>query len=210
MRVDYRELRTDRLLLRSPREGDAPELFESFGADPEVTRYLTWRPHSTIADAEAALSVRLERLASGIEYSWIIELHESRRLVGVISIWLEGDAAELGFVLARSCWNQGLATEAVLTVRDWALASPEVSRVWATCDLENRASARVLDKAGFTNLGPFEREIVRPNLDPRPRPSLLFSLVKNQPNKPVQPPRAAEPIGKRARAVAVRAADRQR
>jgi RimJ/RimL family protein N-acetyltransferase len=209
MAVHYRELRTDRLLLRSPRQGDAPALFVAFGADPEVTRYLTWRPHN-IADAEAALNARLERLASGIEYSWMIELHEPRRPVGIISAWLEGDAAEVGFVVARSCWNQGLATEAVLTVRDWALASPEVSRVWATCDLENRASARVLDKAGFTNLGPFEREIVRPNLDPRPRPSLLFSAVKNQPNKPLQPTRPRSRTDNGSRRRAARAAERRR
>jgi len=94
--------------------------------------------------------------------------------VGVISAWLEPGAAELGFVLARRHWNRGLTTEAVLSVADWALASPELSRLWATCDLENHASARVLEKAGLTNLGLCERQIVRPNLGPGPRPSLLF------------------------------------
>jgi RimJ/RimL family protein N-acetyltransferase len=175
MRLEYRELRTDRLLLRRPREGDAAAVFESFGADPEVARFLAWPRDKSKADAQAVLIARIERLANGIEYSWMIELSETRRLVGVISAWFKDDAAEVGFVLARSYWNQGLTTEAVLAVRDWALASPEVSRLWATCDVENRASGRVLEKAGFTNLGLFEREIVRPNLDPRPRPSLLFT-----------------------------------
>ncbi len=178
MRPEYRELRTDRLLLRRPGDGDAAAVFESFGADPEVTRFLTWRPHGSIADAEAALAARLERLASGVEYSWMIELSETRRLVGVVSAWFEDDAAELGFVLARAQWNRGITTEAVLVIRDWVFTSSAVSHVWATCDVENRASARVLEKAGFTNGGLFEREIVRPNLDPRPRPSQLFTVAR--------------------------------
>jgi RimJ/RimL family protein N-acetyltransferase len=175
MRLEYRELRTDRLLLRRPRPGDASAVFESFGADPEVTRFLTWTPHKSIAEAEAALAARLERLADGVEYSWMIESLAAHSLVGVVSAWVEDGAAELGFVLARSAWGQGLATEAVLVVKDWALASPAVSRVWATCDVDNRASGRVLEKAGLTNFGLFDREIVRPNLGPRPRPSLLFA-----------------------------------
>jgi len=175
MRLPYRDLHTDRLLLRRPREGDAPLVFESFGSDPEVTRYLTWMPHKGIADAEAALAARLERLARGSEYSWILELSTPPRVIGLISLWLEADSAEVGFVLARPEWNQGLGTEALLAVTHWALSSPGVTQVWASCDVENEASARVLEKAGFARCGECDRLVVRPNLGPEPRPSLLFS-----------------------------------
>ena len=139
-------------------------------------RYLTWRPHETLADAEAAIAERLDRLETELEYSWILELAASGRVVGLISAWVEGEAAEVGFVLARDRWNQGLMTEALLAVTRWARGSPELTRVWATCDVENAASARVLEKAGFACSGEFERRIVRPNLGPEPRPSLLFSF----------------------------------
>ena len=175
MTLSYQDLRTERLLLRRPGEHDVPLVFESFGADPEVMRYLAWRPHGSLADARAALTARLERLAQDVEYSWILELTATCRAVGMVSAWLEIDAAELGFALERAHWNQGLATEAVSAVTRWALGSAGLSRVWATCDVENRASVRVLEKAGLQNLGRFERGIVRPNLSPEPRPSLLFS-----------------------------------
>jgi hypothetical protein len=55
-------------------------------------------------------------------------------------------------------------TESVMAVTEWALSSPSVTRVRATCDVENLASVRVLEKAGLVNRGGFEREIVRPNL----------------------------------------------
>jgi RimJ/RimL family protein N-acetyltransferase len=176
-RLPYRDLRSARLLLRRPQAGDAELVFRAFSADAEVTRYLAWPPHETLADAEVALAARLQRLADGREYSWTIERAASGEVIGIVSAWHEADAIELGFVLARSCWGGGLATEATIAVKDWALASPGVARVWATCDAENLASARVLAKAGLANRGPFAREIVRPNLGPQPRPSLLFEAT---------------------------------
>lgn len=174
-RLAYRELATARLRLRRPHAGDARLFFARLGADPEVMRFLRWRPHASLADAEAAVAQRLERLARGVEYSWILEPLASRAGVGVISAWREGDALELGFVLARDAWGQGLATEATIAVRDWALESGAVARVWATCDVANPASARVLEKAGLAPRGRYERDVVRPNLGPAPRPSLYFA-----------------------------------
>jgi RimJ/RimL family protein N-acetyltransferase len=174
MRAEYRELCGERLRLRPPHAGDARDVFASFGADPEVTRYLTWRPHRSVDDAQAALAGRLERLAKGVEYSWMLEPHAAPALVGIASVWLADGGAELGYVLARAHWNRGLATEAAVLVRDWAFGLPDVQRVWATCDVENLASMRVLEKAGLARAGLCERPVVRPNLSAEPRPSLLF------------------------------------
>jgi RimJ/RimL family protein N-acetyltransferase len=138
-------------------------------------RFLSWRPHASLADAEAAVERRLERLENGVEYSWILEDGASGAAVGLISGWLEGDAFELGFVLVRACWRKGLMSEAAAAVSDWAFGTGAVRRVWAACDAENRASARVLEKAGLGARGPWQGGIVRPNLGPEPRPSLHFS-----------------------------------
>ena len=176
-KLPWRELATARLRLRRPEPGDAALIF-GFGAEPEVMRFLAWRPHATLADAEVALARRLERLANGVEYSWILERLDSGAAVGLISGWLEGDAVELGFTLVKPCWGRGLATEATSAVKDWAFDTGAVRRVWASCDAENRASACVLAKAGLEPRGPFEREIVRPNLAAAPRPSLYFSCER--------------------------------
>ena len=185
----YRELSTRRLLLRQPRQGDAPLIYESFASDPRVTRYLTWKPHEALADAEAALFARLDRLERKLEYSWVLEPCGSAEVVGLVSVWLEAGSAEVGFVLARSWWNQGFATEAVMSVTNWALSSPTVSKVWATCDLENAASARVLEKAGFVRQPAAERQIVRPNLSPEPRASMFFEATRAAAQQGIAPDR---------------------
>ena len=174
MRLSYRRLRTPRLVLREPAAGDAAAVLAAWSADPEATRYLTWRPHGSLRDAEVALAQRIDRLAAGAEYSWFLELGASGP-IGVVSAWPAAGALELGFVLSRGLWGRGLATEAVAAVAEWALSAPEVPLLFATCDAENLASARVLEKSGFTCRGAFERAIVRPNLSAEPRPSLYFT-----------------------------------
>jgi RimJ/RimL family protein N-acetyltransferase len=174
VRISYRRLRTLRLVLREPAAGDAAAVLAAWSADPEATRYLTWRPHGSLGEAEVALAQRIERLEAGVEYSWFLERGASGP-IGVVSVWPASGALELGFVLSRRFWGQGLATEAAVAVGDWALAAPEVPLLFATCDAENLASARVLEKSGFSCRGPFERAIVRPNLSAEPRPSLYFT-----------------------------------
>lgn len=40
-------LETARLVLRPPRMEDAAAIFEGYAQHPEVTRYLTWKPHTS-------------------------------------------------------------------------------------------------------------------------------------------------------------------
>jgi ribosomal-protein-alanine N-acetyltransferase len=88
--------------------------------------------------------------------------------------------ANLGYVLARPFWNRGYMTEAVVAVSSWALEQEEIARVWAVCDVENIASARVLEKAGFEREGMLERWMVLPNRGTEPRDCYCYGKVKKR------------------------------
>jgi len=60
---------------------------------------------------------------------------------------------EIGYGLRPQDWNRGLASEATQAVSGWLLTLPEVERVTAETAVLNAASARVLEKAGFTETG---------------------------------------------------------
>ena len=49
------ELETARLLLRRPRLADAASIYERYASDSEVTHFLGWPRHRTVADTEAFL-----------------------------------------------------------------------------------------------------------------------------------------------------------
>ena len=56
---------------------------------------------------------------------------------------------EVGYLLARRCWGQGYATEALRAVVAAAFAELGVERVVAATAVENTRSARVLERAGL-------------------------------------------------------------
>jgi RimJ/RimL family protein N-acetyltransferase len=67
--------------------------------------------------------------------------------------------------------------EAVDAVSTWFLSQSSVERVWATCDVENTASARVLEKAGFELEGTLRHWDVHPNLGGGRRDALCYSRI---------------------------------
>jgi len=69
-------------------------------------------------------------------------------------------------------------TEVVRAVSDWALAQSEIHRVWAVCDVDILASARVMEKAGMEREGRLRRWALPPNISATPRDSLCYARVK--------------------------------
>ena len=67
-----------------------------------------------------------------------------------------GGLVEIGYGMLKRFQGQGYATEAVSALTEWALSQPDVSQVVADALPENRASTRVLEKSGFTEVGPGE------------------------------------------------------
>jgi ribosomal-protein-alanine N-acetyltransferase len=172
------EIRTKRLLLRRPRPADAQAIFEEYASDPQVTRYLGWEPNASVEETATFLEERTARWQTGTSFAWVLTRAGEDRPIGMIELRPQGHRAEVGYVLGRKYWNRGYMTEAVRAVVAWALAQPHVYRVWAVCDVENLASARVLEKAGMRREGVLRRWSVHPNLSPEPRDCLCYAIVR--------------------------------
>jgi len=154
--------RTARLVLRRPRLDDAEAIFVNYAQDQEVTRYLTWPAHTELAQTQRFVASRLAAWESGEAYEWVITVPPPDEALGMIALRVQGHKADLGYVLARPYWGQGLVTEAAQAVADWAFAQPEIHRVWAVCDVNNPASARVMAKIGMSYEGTLRRWTQRP------------------------------------------------
>ena len=61
--------------------------------------------------------------------------------------------AELGYEIDPAYWGQGYATEAARKMLAFGFGELRLHRIWATCLLENVASARVLGKLGLQQEG---------------------------------------------------------
>ena len=171
-------LETRRLMLRKPRVRDARAVTEAYAGDAETTRYLMFRPHRDIRETRVFLRQAKAFWNMGTVFTWAITLKENGRLIGMIDARMEGCHANLGYVLSREYWNKGYMSEAVAAVTEWALALNGIYRVWAVCDTENAASARVLEKVGMTRVGILRRWVVLPNRSEAPRDCYCYAIVK--------------------------------
>jgi ribosomal-protein-alanine N-acetyltransferase len=176
--IPPKTITTGRLLLRAPRLADAPAIFETYARDPQVTRYLVWEPHANVHETEQFLSYCELLWATGKDFPYAITLNDADQLIGMFGLHLMDMKCEVGYALARPYWGQGYMTEALRTVIDWAFTEPEFYRVQAFCDVDNLASARVMEKAGMRREGLLRRYVVHPNISAEPRDVYMYAVVK--------------------------------
>ena len=69
--------------------------------------------------------------------------------------------AELGYWLGEPFWGRGITTNAVRVFTEWAFEHFTLNRIFATPFAANTASARVLEKAGYTREGVLKNAVVK-------------------------------------------------
>ena len=170
---------TARLTARPPKVADAPAVFATYASDAVATRFLIWKAYTEIRPLEEYLATREEAWRTGAgQFAWLLHLRDTGELVGSIGAALAGNSVVFGYVLGRKHWRRGLMAEALGFLVDWSLAQPEIFRAWAYCDVENPASARVMEKAGMTREGVLRRWHVCPTIGPEPRDCIVCAKVK--------------------------------
>jgi RimJ/RimL family protein N-acetyltransferase len=142
-----------RLELLEPRHGAAIERYARLW---EVARYTAEVPHpyppgGGIAFAEA---VAFERRHGG-GLVWVVVELATGAVVGTIGLDLFEDrrSAELGYIYDPAVWGHGYATETARALVDHAFGRLGLDRIVSHAAVENRASCRVLAKAGLRRIG---------------------------------------------------------
>jgi RimJ/RimL family protein N-acetyltransferase len=175
-----KELLTERLRLRPPTMSDAETIFERYSQDPEVSRYVTWTPHRTIDETVAYLR-RLLDAEEEKSYGYLVFERQSGQLLGSVGagvVGAQGSRVQFGYCFARDAWGRGFATETARAFVDAVMQDVSIWRIQAFCDVENRASARVLEKCGLEFEGTLRRYMALPNLGDAPRDMLCYAKVR--------------------------------
>lgn len=167
-------LESERLVLRRITVNDAKDVF-AYATDPMVAKYMTFRQDQSFEDVVEFLSSIQSRMDNDNEFNWAIELRTEPGVIGSVGC-KRNDGLEIGYVLRRDHWGQGYMPEAVQTVMRWALANEPGQRIWATCDIDNDASASVLIRVGMVDEGVLPNWKLHPNVSDAPRDSRVFSL----------------------------------
>ena len=139
--------------LRPWRPEDAPAVFSAC-QDPLIARFIPIPQPYTEADAQTFVEIRRRDLETQDERSFAIVDAATGELLGSITRHGPfGHRATFGYWLVPQARGRGAATRALRLITDWTIATTEVIRLDLFTDVENDASGRVADRAGFAREG---------------------------------------------------------
>lgn len=143
-------LSTERLTLREMVPADL-DFVAAMLADPEVMRF--YPKTYTRAEAQEWLDRQRARYAREGHALWLASLRSGGPVgqIGLVRQTVRGaHETEVGYLLAREFWGQGLATEAARACRNHAFQALGRPRVISLIRPENAPSRRVAERAGMT------------------------------------------------------------
>ena len=150
-RDDVFRLETARLWLRWPRARDA-QAIHRYSSKWEVAQYTANIPHPyPKGTAERFIFAARAANAQGRDLKLVVEPSAGKRdVIGAISLEGRGtDRLALGYAFAPEVWGQGFASEAVEAITETAFTLTPCVEINVDVRVENAASRKVLEKAGF-------------------------------------------------------------
>ncbi len=146
---------TEQLQLKHILQSDAVHVAELLAEDSETVQMTKDLPNPCTLE-RANEWVRLRRKPG--ENVFAIQLYETGDFIGCVGIKQDEAVVNLGYWIGRKYWNNGYATEAAWAVLRNA-RTLGITEVQSEVFVENKASARVLEKLGFQNVGKIEKNI---------------------------------------------------
>jgi RimJ/RimL family protein N-acetyltransferase len=175
-----------------------------YACDPEVVRFMVWGPNSK-QDTQNFVRQLLEwqQEPQRKVFDFAVIAKSDGQLIGSCGFHIthtvsEGSSqsvglatagdynvdpyshtrdqnAAVGYCFGKAAWGKGYATEAATAVIKFGFEQLSLHKIFATCDVENKGSARVLEKSGMKREGHLIEDI---KVKGRWRDSYLYSILK--------------------------------
>ena len=155
MPIDHIE--TQRLRIRPFQRNDWQAVYD-YTSDPAVMMYIPEGPF-TLEQAKAFVSDNMGEQAHFVA----VLLNTDDLLVGHMEFhpWFASQTYEIGWIFNRAYHGQGYATEAAMALLQYGFETLHLHRIIATCQPENVASCRVMEKLGMRGEAHFRKCIRR-------------------------------------------------
>ncbi|MDO8803121.1 MAG: GNAT family N-acetyltransferase [Elusimicrobiota bacterium] len=156
------ELKFGRYKLRAFLRGDEPSIAENIN-DRQIERYTLNIPYPyTLKDARHWVDFNRKLASGGNKIQLNLAITLNGEVIGGIGLFaMNGHRAELGYWLGVKYWGRGIVTGAVKALTRYAFKELNLRRIYAKVFPVNKASARVLEKAGYKYEGRLVKDAVK-------------------------------------------------
>ena len=175
-------IETERLLLRKGSIEDAQKIYENYGRDPEVSKYVTWDTHKSVEDAIFFMNEWQESYKENTSYKWLVVEKSSNEIIGSIAavkVNEKNKTVEIGYCYGSKWWNKGYATEALKAVIKFFFEEIGVETISADHLTANPASGKVMKKAGMTYEGTLRNRMID-KITNKPMGLEVYSILREE------------------------------
>ncbi len=145
-------IKTERLIIKSPELEDVDTMVALVN-NWEITKWLSNVPYPYLqSDGIGFVKRSKQKHETGSGYNYLVFFQDTLVGGGGLSLQKNG-IYNLGYWVGKQYWDQGIATEASYALLSFGFDNLRQTKVQAGYFDGNDASARVLKKLGFVNLG---------------------------------------------------------
>jgi len=169
-------IRSKKFILRPFKKGDELSVAKNINniKIARNTLHIVYPYDMKAARSWIELNLKLDKEKDKSQFHLAIAINgEASGGIGLSQV--NGHSAEIGYWLGENYWGRGIATKAVKLLTRHAFAKLGLRRVYAYVFPFNKASSRVLQKAGYKFEGKLRKNILK---DGKPIDELLFAKTR--------------------------------
>lgn len=157
--IDFKKIEnlvSNRLLLRVFTLNDKENLYNNWGTDEEINKYMLWKNYKSIEDAENSIKYYIECYNNNSSFrQYAIELKDTNELIGQVSfdVSKRHESAEIAYLMSRKFQNKGYMKESLKLLTNYLFKEIGVTKITAEVMLENVSSIKLLERIGFVQEG---------------------------------------------------------
>ncbi len=177
-----KHLETERLYLRPVSVKDAEILHTEILGNKERLYYLDWNYSADINATKAFVENIISNYQKEFFFFWLIEEKLTRNFIGCVMVCnsdIKRRLAEIEYVAGEKAQGHGYITEALKRVIQYLIQEIGYYRIEGVCNIENTASARVMEKAGMVLEGTLRGRALNLNEAGNPGDLRIYSILSS-------------------------------
>lgn len=178
--VGTKRLETERLLLRRISQADAESLYRDILSNKQHLYFLDWSYAEDLCTVEAFIENIISSYFNEYYFFWVMEEKTTGAFAGCIFVChcdIKKRLAEVEYTASGKAQGHGYMTEALNKVIDFLIDEVGFYRVEGVCNVENTASARVMEKAGMVMEGILRGRALNLNKAGNPGDLRMYSCI---------------------------------
>lgn len=178
--IETKYLETKRLSLRLISLNDANNVYREILGNKERLHFLDWYYAADINEAKTYVENIINSYSKEYYFFWVIEEKVTQKFVGCIFVCnsdISKRLAEIEYVASDKMQGHGYITESLNKIIDFLIKEVGYYRIEGVCNIENKASARVLENAGMFLEGTLRGRALNLNEDGNPGDLKMYSFI---------------------------------